>query len=375
MKFRTPEELFQTQEELHPELQKYIGDTGVLGPVLKHPLVFGVPYTPLMNAMYNEQLKCKQCYLEEATTKGDWSHYIWLHERPYRVEAFLKIKDNLTDEQYWNLLAEIWIDTENQWQYKQWFMHLMTARASGREHLMHDDERELYNQLPDEFMIYRGYTPRYQRNKMGLSWTLSSWKARWFARRYNNKQGKVAVVSVKKANVLAVFKRRGELEVAILPDTLDKIRTIRNLERPNQVALALSMVDPKTHSEHGFWHWDKVERNVIAICKQQPTADLLVCRLFAVLHDSCRENEMEDPLHGQRAADFVLRHAEKLQLTKIQADTLAEACRHHTDGVTSDHPTIGVCWDADRMDLVRVNIIPDRQYFSTQAGKDLLWRV
>jgi len=47
------------------------------------------------------------------------------------------------------------------------------------------------------------------------------------------------------------------------------------------------------------------------------------------------------------------------------------AIRHHVDGDVSDDPTIGTCWDADRLDLGRVGIVPDERYMSTARGKEL----
>jgi uncharacterized protein len=35
----------------------------------------------------------------------------------------------------------------------------------------------------------------------------------------------------------------------------------------------------------------------------------------------------------------------------------------------SEHPTIGTCWDADRLDLGRVGARPDPKYMSTEARK------
>ena len=35
-----------------------------------------------------------------------------------------------------------------------------------------------------------------------------------------------------------------------------------------------------------------------------------------------------------------------------------------------DAITIGTCWDADRLDLGRVGIIPSSDFMSTQAGKE-----
>ena len=40
----------------------------------------------------------------------------------------------------------------------------------------------------------------------------------------------------------------------------------------------------------------------------------------------------------------------------------------HTDGTISDDPTIGCCWDADRLDLPRVGMQPDPALLSTEAA-------
>ena len=43
----------------------------------------------------------------------------------------------------------------------------------------------------------------------------------------------------------------------------------------------------------------------------------------------------------------------------------------HTDAEHSDDVTIGTCWDADRLDLGRVGIIPDEAFMSTDFGKEI----
>ena len=50
-------------------------------------------------------------------------------------------------------------------------------------------------------------------------------------------------------------------------------------------------------------------------------------------------------------------------------EKLVFACQTHTDGETSNDPTVGVCFDADRLDLGRVGIEPDPELMSTPAGR------
>lgn len=101
-------------------------------------------------------------------------------------------------------------------------------------------------------------------------------------------------------------------------------------------------------------------------------ADILVVEHFAALHDSCRWSDGRDWEHGPCAAAFVreLRPEELLPLEAGQLELLAKACRTHTHGTATDDPTVGTCWDADRLDLLRVGIRPDPRYLATEAARD-----
>ena len=123
------------------------------------------------------------------------------------------------------------------------------------------------------------------------------------------------------------------------------------------------------HSIHGPAHWHRVEANALDLCVESG-GDVTVVRLFAILHDSCRLNDGADPLHGPRAADMLGEIAGAL--FTIDPDRLAlleYAMRHHTGGRTSDDPTIGTCWDADRLDLGRAGIVPHERFMSTELGR------
>lgn len=123
------------------------------------------------------------------------------------------------------------------------------------------------------------------------------------------------------------------------------------------------------YSLHGPDHWRRVEHNGIELTGETG-ADLLVVRLFAVFHDSCRTNESFDPEHGQRAAELALQtHGELFELQDHQLEFLCEACAGHHLGETTDGITVGTCWDADRLDLCRVTITPAADFMSTAAGR------
>jgi uncharacterized protein len=125
-------------------------------------------------------------------------------------------------------------------------------------------------------------------------------------------------------------------------------------------------------SVHGPAHWRRVRANGLALAALTPGADAVVVELFALLHDSRRINDYDDPEHGPRAATLVrvLTGAALLTLDEARLDLLADACARHTLGDVSADPTLGCCWDADRLELARLQIRPRDRFLSTAAARD-----
>ena len=123
---------------------------------------------------------------------------------------------------------------------------------------------------------------------------------------------------------------------------------------------------------HGPAHWLRVRQNGLALARRTPSADPVVIEAFALLHDARRHDDDLDPEHGERAAAFAQALYDHGILT-LSADRMAlllEACVGHNHPLTSTHPTIGCCWDADRLDLARLDRRPKDQYLSTAAARD-----
>jgi uncharacterized protein len=104
-------------------------------------------------------------------------------------------------------------------------------------------------------------------------------------------------------------------------------------------------------------------------------ADRKVVELFAFLHDSCRElDSSSDVDHGKRAAKFAEALYEKniIKISEYQLGTLPIACEFHSVEGYSSNLTVHTCWDADRLDLGRVGIIPDRNRLCSYEAQELL---
>jgi uncharacterized protein len=156
-----------------------------------------------------------------------------------------------------------------------------------------------------------------------------------------------------------------------------RVKRLANVKNPPKAWLAgireyvMAIFKCGAHSIHGPSHWQRVDAFGLDLAESSG-ADLTVVRLFALLHDSCRQDDGADLDHGPRAAEMLDRIVPTVfVIDPGRFDLLKEAIRLHTSGLTTKDPTIGTCWDADRLDIVRVGMAPSVQYMSTAAGKDM----
>lgn len=128
------------------------------------------------------------------------------------------------------------------------------------------------------------------------------------------------------------------------------------------------VLDPDGY--HGPLHWQRVFLNASLICEAEGI-DPLIPTCFAYLHDSCREDEGRDSGHGARAAHFGegLLDQGLLPLSGGQFELLTYACRHHSGHLNEGEPEVVACWDADRLDLLRVGIVPDPERLATPFAR------
>ena len=126
----------------------------------------------------------------------------------------------------------------------------------------------------------------------------------------------------------------------------------------------------KHSSIHGESHWQRVAAAALALLPETPDADPALVFLFALFHNSMRLDDGYDSLHGPRGAALARElRGGAFGLEDAEMDILAFACEEHTNGGVGSGPTVGVCWDADRLNLWRVGIRPDPRLLSTEAAR------
>jgi uncharacterized protein len=146
-----------------------------------------------------------------------------------------------------------------------------------------------------------------------------------------------------------------EVMSAISPDLIHTIRA--------QYALPWDGI-------HGLPHWARVRETGLRLAAHTGANPAMV-ELFAVLHDARRRNEGVDPDHGERGAAFAATlRGTLIHLSDPDFALLHVACADHTKGLVEGDITVQTCWDADRLDLGRVGIVPDPSRLCTEVAKE-----
>ena len=132
----------------------------------------------------------------------------------------------------------------------------------------------------------------------------------------------------------------------------------------------IDSIPARTHGIHGLPHWIRVERNGLDLAVAEG-GDQDVVSLFALFHDSRRINDDADPDHGRRGARLAqaLRKEGLITITDEQLRLLVYACENHTDVTYCEEPTVACCWDADRLDLTRIDVEPDPDMLNTETAR------
>jgi len=200
-----------TKTKLHDSLALHLQDGGPLGRMIAHPMLYAIAYDPARNAEYNLQYLNKKKAAAAALKECNWHRNIFLHERPYRLQALVSLVVVLEMENRHaeaqaainELLPNVYVDAEGLHTNAE-LWQLLFNRYEGERNL---------DQLPDtdRFMIYRGVGDA--RHTGGFSWTLDRKRAEWFAARWNKDGGHVFMREVERCDVALYTEDRGEAEI------------------------------------------------------------------------------------------------------------------------------------------------------------------
>lgn len=202
-------------ESLHEDLKPYVEEIAI-GKWVKHPLVYSHYHHPDYCAHINDMYKLKLAARDRLEGEGNLKSIITLlTERPYRLQALEDYEHQLSDEDYWRIVADIWTDSENIWQnHARWMEIFEGVEEEDRAYLMDEGEMLFFDKMPDTLHVYRGYNRDDRAD--GLSWTLGRNQAEFFSK-YLLIEGTPRVIEgkVKKTDVVAFFNGRHEDEIVV----------------------------------------------------------------------------------------------------------------------------------------------------------------
>jgi hypothetical protein len=206
---------------LDPELRSHFHPDGWL----RHPLIIE-PMALISHdtVRINEAYQKKKLLRAQAERNGNWSQYVFIHERPYRVRPLLNALRKIRDaQQAAQLVKQVWTDSENLRQHRSAWISIWSKLSNPRQ-TMDKNEQKKFDALPRRFPIFRGQGGRRGLTSR-LSWTIDEAKAEWFAYRFLLKGQRAFVASgwVRKDDVLAYFIERNESEILVMPK---KVRDI-----------------------------------------------------------------------------------------------------------------------------------------------------
>ena len=189
-------------------------------PVLRHPLLIEVMFIPILGSVRWAMaiVKMREEKLNKTLADGKYAAYIFQHERPFRLGAFLEVQRYITDSSgYWELVDDLWSDSEDPCFYES--NRIIWCEIWGNEYghqkkypPCREDDTEYFNALADTITVYRGG------HENGLSWTLNKKKAEWFSHRYGQfgkDSAPLWAMEIKKSDITWYTDSRNEQEVIL----------------------------------------------------------------------------------------------------------------------------------------------------------------
>lgn len=139
----------------------------------------------------------------------------YIINKPYKLTAFKYSKDYLSKKDFSELLEYCWTISENpNGDINVSIRELISYLKKADKHiLMNDKEYDVWNNLPDELVVYRGISDNH--NPKGLSWTNNIDVAEWFMNRWKSPDNYMLKATVKKEDCLCYFNGRNEEEIVV----------------------------------------------------------------------------------------------------------------------------------------------------------------
>lgn len=189
--------------------------------IISHPIINDM-FIPdkelgLINILENKEAynKTIQTYTELIDNATDYDNLIIFIRNPYKLFYIKATKRYLSIKDFSTNLIDSWIVDENANDNINVSPNELVKyfKEASKEYMMDKEDLEVYNNLDDVVIIYRGLNDM-EKSEKAMSWSLSIDVARWFAQRFNN-DGNIYQAKVNKKDILVYCNTRKEQEVIV----------------------------------------------------------------------------------------------------------------------------------------------------------------
>lgn len=129
---------------------------------------------------------------------------------PQAIRFFARHHRHLSDYGYWFLLGSLWVSYSGWSDLALWRRLLCSDRPHRDTSLMKPSEMQVFRALPETLTVYRAHRPS------ETDWIAYTLDRRVAERLATERRGPIRTYQVAKADVVALFLRRGEQEVLVL---------------------------------------------------------------------------------------------------------------------------------------------------------------
>lgn len=116
----------------------------------------------------------------------------------------------------------------------------------------------------------------------------------------------------------------------------------------------------KNSDYHNKKHWNRVFK-ISKYIAELNNIQSDIFKYFALFHDVGRTDDEYNLNHGEKGANLAIKYRKYIDLNDEEFEKLIFACKWHTKPLDINNKfykdnIINICWDADKLDLVRLNM-------------------
>ncbi|MCE6958490.1 hypothetical protein LAZ40_05430 [Cereibacter sphaeroides] len=222
--------LYRTPDDLPRELRYRCIPAGNTGWQVFHHPVYVAPFPLALPRPIEEFLALRQHRADEALCEARYKDFVFVLERPYRLEALVDLaRDGAFDDDpgaYWELARTCWMDSDIPERDGIWAA-VLAVDLPLKESFMTAAERAELEAMPDPVTVWRGVQGTNEDEARdaclsGHSWTFDPAIAYRFANRFLRApvRGWIARAEVPKEIIAGYLTERGEAEMVIRPGDL-----------------------------------------------------------------------------------------------------------------------------------------------------------